>query len=270
MTDSEHNVVDVQHLRRVFKHRGLRREATTAIEDLTFQLAPGESLGLVGESGSGKTTTARIICGLDNATDGAVTVAGYQLRPSGHPPRAFYDNVQMIFQDPYQSLNPRMTVGDSIGYALRLRGVARQERRARVAASLARVGLITAVAERYPHQLSTGQRQRVGIARAILGDPKLIVADEPVSSLDVSLQAQILNLLIDIQDETNVAYLFISHDLGAVGYLCERVIVMQAGAVVEEGTTDRILRAPKTDYTALLVAAAGLEDERPAVGATVA
>jgi peptide/nickel transport system ATP-binding protein len=256
-------LVSVSELRRVFLTRGFRPTQKVAVDNLSFELRPGEALGLVGESGSGKSTTARIVCGLDSPTSGTVSVAGYDLSGDSRPPRAFYDDVQLIFQDPYLSLNPRMTVADSVAYRLRVKGVKEAERRQRVQASLATVGLSPAIADRYPHQLSTGQRQRVGIARAILGDPKLIVADEPVSSLDVSLQAQILNLLIDIQEQTDVAYLFISHDLGAVGYLCERIIVMQAGREVEAGDAQHIPQAPSREYTRLLVAAAELGVAKP-------
>jgi peptide/nickel transport system ATP-binding protein len=259
-------LISVKALRRVFSTRGFRPTHKVAVDDLSFELHPGESLGLVGESGSGKSTTARIVCGLDSPTSGTVSVAGYDLSGEQRPPRAFYDDVQLIFQDPYLSLNPRMTVADSVGYRLRVKGVSEAERRQRVQTSLSTVGLPLAIANRYPHQLSTGQRQRVGIARAILGNPKIIVADEPVSSLDVSLQAQVLNLLIDIQEQTNVAYLFISHDLSAVGYLCNRMIVMQAGHEVEAGDTQQILETPRREYTRLLVAAAELGTTDSAVG----
>jgi peptide/nickel transport system ATP-binding protein len=232
------------------------RPPVHAVAGVSFTVGRGESVGLVGESGSGKTTTGRIVCGIETATAGTVHVAGLDLHELTKVPRDFYRDVQMVFQDPYLSLNPRMTVGDSVGYTLRVRGVPKAEQRERVRSAIARVGLAPGAVDRYPHQLSTGQRQRVGIARAVISEPKLIVADEPVSSLDVSLQTQILNLLLDIQDELGVSYLFISHDLGVVSYLCDRVLVMKDGVVVEEGDAAEVFARPKTAYARLLVEAA--------------
>lgn len=262
MTDPMTDLIRVSDLRKTFHTGGLRPHTVEAVRGISFALPVGKSLGLVGESGSGKTTTARICCGLERPTAGEVHVAGYGLGTlTRHPPREFFAKVQMIFQDPYLSLSPRMLVGEAVGYSLRVRHVPAREREERVRAALSRVGLPGAVRDRYPHQLSTGQRQRVGIARAIVSEPELIVADEPVSSLDVSLQTQILNLLVDIQQETGVSYLFISHDLAVVGYLCDQVIVMQNGAVVEEGTAAEVLEQPRTEYTRLLVEAAGIGDD---------
>lgn len=248
----------VRDLWKVFESRGFgNRHSVEAVRGVSFSVRKGQSLGLVGESGSGKTTTARIICGLERATSGHVQVAGHDLG-QGTVDRSFYGDVQMIFQDPYLSLNPRMTVARSVAYPLKLRGVPKDERHRKVADVLQQVGLPLQIANRFPHQLSTGQRQRVGIARAIVTDPALVIADEPVSSLDVSLQTQILNLLADIQEERQISYLFISHDLAAVGYLCEHVVVMKDGVLVEEGPTERILTHPETEYGRLLVEAAGL------------
>jgi ABC-type glutathione transport system ATPase component len=252
-------IVRVRDLEKTFRARGRRGTATHAVRGVSFDVRPGQSVGLVGESGSGKTTTARIVCGIETATAGEVVVGGHTMTAERRPPRSFYDGVQMIFQDPYLSLSPRMMIRDAVGYALKVRGVGKAEREARVRRALARVGLPSAALDRYPHQLSTGQRQRVGIARAIVAEPKLIVADEPVSSLDVSLQTQIMNLLVDIQEETGVSYLFISHDLAVVGYLCDRVLVMQGGEILEEGETGQLLAHPETPYARLLIEAAGLD-----------
>jgi len=239
------------------KEFGSQRGHVTAVRAISFSIAPGACLGLVGESGSGKTTTARMVVGLEVPTSGDVRVDG--MRPGDtRNRRALATSVQMIFQDPYLSLSPRMLIGDAVEYALKIQAVPQSERERRIREVLEMVGLPRAVAHRYPHQLSTGQRQRVGIARALVTKPKLIVADEPLSSVDVSLQSQILNLLTDIQRETNTAYLVVSHDLAIVGQLCDYVLVMQGGEVIEEGSASGILQAPRTPYTQRLVAAAGV------------
>jgi ABC-type oligopeptide transport system ATPase subunit len=260
MPVGEKEIVRVDDLCKVFHARGRRGREVQAVRGVSFALRAGSSMGLVGESGSGKTTTARIICGLETATSGTVRVGEYDMHElEGPPPRVFFDDVQMIFQDPYMSLSPRMTIAEAVGYSLRVRNVPRAKREERVRTAIQRVGLPSAVLKRYPHQLSTGQRQRVGIARAIVLEPRLIVADEPVSSLDVSLQTQILNLLVDIQEQTHVSYLFISHDLAVVGYLCDDVVVMKDGVVVERGATSSLLASPETDYTRKLITASGLD-----------
>lgn len=259
-------IVEVSELEKTYVRGGLRHSVNRAVSGLSFTVNPGESLGLVGESGSGKTTTGRIVCGLERPSGGRVRVADFDLMSTRRTPARLYDTVQMVFQDPYLSLNPRMSVLASIEYALRVRRIAPAERQARVREVLSHVGLSLAIAERYPHELSTGQRQRAGIARAIISRPQLIVADEPVSSLDVSLQAQILNLLSDIQRETGVSYLFISHDLAAVRYLCDRVVVMRAGICVEQGSVEQIMVRPQSDYTLRLVRAAGLAAGNSATG----
>jgi peptide/nickel transport system ATP-binding protein len=240
--------------------RGGQRSTLRAVDEVTFTINEGESLGLVGETGSGKSTIAKMLCCLETISSGRAHVAGYDLTGfGGNAPVAYYDSVQMIFQDPYLSLSPRMNIGDAIGYALKIRKIKPAHRRKRVDAALTRVGLPRTVATRFPHQLSTGQRQRVGIARAIIAEPRLIIADEPVSSLDVSLQTQILNLLRDIQADTGVSYLFISHDIAAVAYLCEKLVVLRNGSVVEAGLTQQLLERPDDEYSKRLVEAAALE-----------
>ena len=252
-------LVSVRDLHKTFRERGSKR-TVDAVRGVSFDLQRGGSLGLVGESGSGKTTTARIVVGLESATSGEVTVGGVELHHlKAKPSRGFYAQVQMIFQDPYLSLSPRMTVAEAVGYSLRIRGVGKVERDEHVREAFSRVGLPVAVSSRYPHELSTGQRQRVGIARAIISAPALVVADEPVSALDVSLRTQILNLLVDLQEQLGIAYLFISHDLATVAYLCDRVVVMERGVVVESGDTADVLAAPQHPYTQTLVRAAGLD-----------
>jgi ABC-type oligopeptide transport system ATPase subunit len=251
-------LVEVKNLHKVFN---TPHGAVTAVRDLSFEMHASTCLGLVGESGSGKSTTARMVVGLERPTSGTVRVAGTEpYRDFGRA--SLYRVVQMVFQDPYLSLSPRMAVGDAVGYSLRIHGVSSAERQRRVREVFDQVGLPRAAATRYPHQLSTGQRQRVGIARALIVRPSLIVADEPLSSVDVSLQSQILNLLVDIQQETRVAYLVISHDLAVVGQLCDEIIVMQSGDVIERGPAEALLAAPRSTYTEKLVAAAGLAAQR--------
>ena len=247
------HLVRAENLRMVFQSG---RAKVEAVKDISFTVNRGGSLGLVGESGSGKTTTARIVVGLQRPTAGHVTVDGINPYEHGRPGQRFRSLVQMIFQDPYLSLSPRMVAGDAIGYPLLVRGRSRSERRVRIDRVMDLVRLPRTSATRYPHELSTGQRQRVGIARAIITEPRLIVADEPMSSLDVSLQAQVLNLLSDIQKETGTAYLIVSHDLAVVGQLCDDVIVMQNGNSVEHGPAADILDRPSEPYTKRLVAAA--------------
>jgi peptide/nickel transport system ATP-binding protein len=223
-----------------------------AVTDATFSVARGASLALVGESGSGKSSLAKAVMGLEPASAGAVRLFGQDLASlSAHDLRELRRRFQMIFQDPYSSLDPRHSIQRII--AEPLRDVARAETRERAAEVLSHVGLTANDLRKYPHQFSGGQRQRIAIARALITKPDLIVADEPVSALDVSVQAQVLNLMQDLQAQYGMAYLFISHDLAVVEYLCEDVVVLYRGRVVEIGNTREVMKAPAHPYTQELV-----------------
>ena len=224
-----------------------------AVDGVSFHINEGETVGLVGESGCGKTTLGRTILRLIEPTAGEIRYAGQPITDI----RAFRRQAQMIFQDPYGSLNPRMTVGNIIGEALRIHKLCanRQAERDRVAHLLESVGLNADHARRYPHEFSGGQCQRIGIARALAVERKFIVCDEPVSALDVSVQAQIINLLQDLQEQFNLTYLFIAHDLAVVEHISDRVLVMYYGKIVEEATAEEIYARPQHDYTKKLLAA---------------
>ncbi len=228
-----------------------------AVRGVSFDIAAGETVGLVGESGCGKSSLSRAIVRLTPAAQGAVTLAGQDLLAlSSRALLPWRRRVQMIFQDPYGSLNPRHRVDDILGHALAIHGVGdRAERARRIAAILDDVGLPAAAARRYAHEFSGGQRQRIGIARALVLRPELVICDEPVSALDVSVQAQILNLLVDLKHEHGLSYLFISHDLAVVRYLADRVLVMHGGQIVESGRRDTIWQDPRHAYTRSLIAA---------------
>jgi oligopeptide transport system ATP-binding protein len=235
-----------------------------AVDGVSFEVARGETLGLVGESGSGKSTLCRTVLQLTKPTAGSVRFDGREI--AGLSPRAMRPlrrEMQMIFQDPYASLNPRKRVGQIVGEPLRLQKVASgSELRRRVHELLERVGLSPEHYERYPHEFSGGQRQRIGIARALALRPKLIVADEPVSALDVSIQAQIVNLLDDLQDELGLTYVFVAHDIGVVRHISDRIAVMHEGRIVEQGPVDRICEQPGHPYTKSLLAAVPIPDPR--------
>ncbi|MQY09445.1 ABC transporter ATP-binding protein [Actinomadura macrotermitis] len=227
----------------------------TAVDDVSFELMPGGSLGIVGESGSGKTTTARILAGLEQPTSGTVTLAGRALEgDSRRARRQRAGRLQMIFQDPYGSFDPRQSIARSIAEPMRLHAPGtRKEHRARVAELLDQVGLSSRVGEALPRDLSGGQRQRAAIARALGMAPRVLVLDEAVAALDVSIQAQILTLLDELRRETGISYVFVGHDLAVVRYITDTAIVMRHGRVVERGETERVLRAPQHPYTRLLL-----------------
>jgi peptide/nickel transport system ATP-binding protein len=251
-------------VRALSKHYRLPRESlwtpgptVHALRAVDFTLAAGTSLGVVGESGSGKSTLARLVMALEPPTAGQVLLDGQDLHAL--PPaalRAARSKFQMVFQDPNGSLDPRMTVARIVAEPLTAHGVSADAGvQGQVAAMLEAVGLSADDASKHPHQFSGGQRQRIALARALITRPRLIVADEPVSALDVSVQAQVLNLMVDLQAQFDVAYLFISHDLAVVDWLCERVLVLQQGVVVEQGPTAQVLQSPQHAYTQQLVAA---------------
>jgi peptide/nickel transport system ATP-binding protein len=243
----------------------IREQLVRAVEKVNLYVAPGEVLGLVGESGCGKSTLGRIVAGTLDPSDGSVLYKGRNvnaLLPSNQKQVAL--KIQMIFQDPLASLNPRMRVRDIIGEAPRVHGlVANSEVEAHIDDAMLRVGLDPSYKRRYPHQFSGGQRQRIGIARALAVDPEFIVCDEAVAALDVSIQAQILNLFMKLREELNLTYLFISHDLGVVEHISDRIVIMYLGRVVETADTEEIFAAPNHPYTqALLREVPRLENRR--------
>ncbi|MFF8911404.1 ABC transporter ATP-binding protein [Streptomyces olivaceoviridis] len=237
--------------------------AVRAVDGVDFTLARGETLGIVGESGCGKSTVARLLCGLERPTAGTITFKGEDItRLSGKALKAVRRNIQMVFQDPYTSLNPRMTVGDIIGepYDIHPEAAPKGDRRRRVQELLDVVGLDPEYVNRYPHQFSGGQRQRIGIARGLALRPEIIVADEPVSALDVSVQAQVVNLLARLQTEFDLSYLFIAHDLSIVRHISDRVAVMYLGRIVETGRDSEIYDHPTHPYTQALLSAVPVPD----------
>jgi len=257
--------VPLVHADRVSRHYRLPRETVfgappvvRALDDVSFTLHAGRSLGVVGESGSGKSTLARLVMALEKPDVGRVRFGGQDLAAlDADALRRARTGFQMVFQDPYGSLDPRRTVGQTVAEPLAmLHAASRAEQRERAGAVLAEVGLRPSDLDKYPHEFSGGQRQRIAIARALITRPQLIVADEPVSALDVSVQAQVLNLMQDLQDRYGVTYLFISHDLAVVDLVCDDVLVLQHGVVVERGATREVFSHPQHDYTRTLLAAA--------------
>ena len=257
MSTTERPLLDIRDLS-VSYHRG--GKGTPAIRDVSLDIRPGETVALVGESGSGKSTLGRAVLGLTAVTRGTILFDGQDITHArGGRRRELSKSVQAVFQDPNGSLNPALTVGQTLAEPLLVH--ARDERAVvleRVREVLALVGLPTEAADRYPRQFSGGQRQRIAIARALVMSPKLIVCDEPVSALDLSVQAQILNLFSDLQRETGVSYLFISHDLAVVRHLAQRIVVLYRGDVVEQGTTEDVYADARHPYTRRLLAAAGV------------
>ncbi|HVO05834.1 MAG TPA: ATP-binding cassette domain-containing protein [Burkholderiaceae bacterium] len=264
MTDAATPLLEAERLSREYR---LPRESVfgavptvRALSDVSFALQAGRNLGVVGESGSGKSTLARLVMALERPDHGVVRFAGQDLALlDAAALRRARCGFQMVFQDPYGSLDPRRTVVQTVGEPLAvLYGAGRAEQRERAAEVLDAVGLRASDLDKYPHEFSGGQRQRIAIARALITRPQLIVADEPVSALDVSVQAQVLNLMQDLQDRYGVTYLFISHDLAVVDLVCDEVLVLQHGLVVERGGTREVFGRPQHEYTRTLLAAAEL------------
>jgi len=272
MAEQQEKLVEVENLVTYFPiFSGVLQKKTgevKAVDDISFFIRKGETLGLVGESGCGKTTTGRSILKLEEPTSGSVIFDGKNLiEMEGEELRRMRSQMQLIFQDPFASLNPRMNVGDIIGEPLEVHNLAKgKELRDKVNDLLEKVGLAPEMAERYPHEFSGGQRQRIGIARALSASPSFIVCDEAVSALDVSIQGQIIKLLIKLREELNLTYLFISHDLSVVRHICDRVAVMYLGKIVEITTSDQIYSNPKHPYTISLLSAVPIPD--PAVDRT--
>ena len=262
-TEERKKLVEVKHLKQYF---GSKKNVVKAIDDISFEIYEGETFGLVGESGSGKSTTGRALLRLYKPTEGEILFEGKEIAnlKKGKELLEFRKEAQMIFQDPYASLDGRMKVRDIIAEGIDIHGLAKtaEERDAMVDELLETVGLNKEHANRYPHEFSGGQRQRIGIARALAVNPKFIVCDEAISALDVSIQAQIVNLLKRLQKEIGLTYLFIAHDLSMVKYISDRIAVMYRGRIVEMGSADCVYNNPQHPYTKSLLSAIPLPDPR--------
>lgn len=257
--DKRENLIEVRNLKKFFS---IGDNTLKAVNDISFEIKRGETLGVVGESGCGKSTAGRTILRLYEATEGDVLFEGKSIMDlNPQEMKAMRRNMQMIFQDPYASLNPRMTVGDIIGEALDIHGLATgQKRKERIQELLSLVSLNPEHMNRFPHEFSGGQRQRIGIARALAVEPKFIVCDEPISALDVSVQAQVVNLLEQLQEKMGLTYMFIAHDLSMVKYISDRVAVMYLGKMVELAESDALYEKPLHPYTQALLSAIPIPD----------
>jgi oligopeptide/dipeptide ABC transporter ATP-binding protein len=266
--DGSAALIEVDHLKLHFPIKQgilIDREVARvhAVDDVTFALSEGETLGLVGESGCGKTTLSRAVMRLIDATDGAIRFRGEDITSASRKELApLRREMQMVFQDPFASLNPRKRVGQIVGSPLRLHGTERPQVEGKVRELLERVGLAPEHVNRFPHEFSGGQRQRIGVARALALEPRLIVLDEPVSALDVSVQAQIINLLDDLQDDFRLTYLFVAHDLSVVRHVSDRIAVMYLGKLMEVSSAEELYTKPIHPYTSALLAAIPIPDPR--------
>ena len=244
-------ILEVQNLKKTFLSG---KKSFTAVEDVSFFLNAGEVLGIVGESGSGKSTVAKMITHLTDITDGKIFFLGKDItHAKGKALRETYRELQMVFQTPAGSFDPRCTIGDGIGESLRNMGISKKETRNRVEKLLLTCGLTPEYADRYPHQVSGGQCQRAAIARALAVEPQIIICDEATSALDVTVQKKVLDLLMNLQENKKLSYVFICHNLALVQQFCDRVIVMKDGRIVEEGIPDEVIQNPKDAYTKMLV-----------------
>ncbi len=254
-------LLQVEDLRVSFPGKGFRAKPVEVLHGVSLDVSPGETLGLVGESGSGKTTIGRAVLGLVSPSGGNIRFAGREIGHAGPKERrSLSKDIQVVFQDPYTSLNPSLTIGDILAEPLVVQGATAKDARMRVRTLLDQVGLPSDAVERLPREFSGGQRQRVAIARALAPEPRLIVCDEPVSALDLSTQARVMDLFIDIQRRTGVAYLFISHDLSVVRHISHRVAVLYRGDLVETGAAGAVTSTPKHPYTQRLLLAAPVAD----------
>ena len=247
-------ILEINHLKKYFP---TKRGLLHAVDDISFKINPGETLGVVGESGCGKTTLGRTILHMTLPTSGTVIFDGkHYENPTKAEMKELHEKMQIIFQDPYSSLNPRMSVSETIMEPLKLRGgMSKQELQERTIELMDTVGIALRFANSYPHELDGGRRQRIGIARALALDPKFIVCDEPVSALDVSIQAQIINLLLDLQETKGITYIFITHDLSVVKYISDNILVMYLGQMVEMASAEKLFESPLHPYTKALLSA---------------